>query len=129
MAAIRMDGKALAAKVKEQIPAGGGGTGPAARAGGDPRGRRPRLPGVCEQQAERLRGVRYLQRGVRPAGRRTSQEELLGLIGRAQRHGRTSTASWSSCPCPRSLNEKEVLLAIDPGKDVDCFHPYQRGHS
>ena len=30
-------------------------------------------------------------------------------------------------PLPRHLNEKEVLLAIRPDKDVDCFHPFNVG--
>ena len=30
-------------------------------------------------------------------------------------------------PLPRHLDETEVLLRIDPGKDVDAFHPYNVG--
>ena len=30
-------------------------------------------------------------------------------------------------PLPRHLNEEEVLLKIDPKKDVDAFHPYNVG--
>ena len=30
-------------------------------------------------------------------------------------------------PLPRHINEKRVLLAIDPDKDVDCFHPMNLG--
>ena len=30
-------------------------------------------------------------------------------------------------PLPQGLDEREVLLAIDPAKDVDCFHPYNVG--
>ena len=30
-------------------------------------------------------------------------------------------------PLPKHLNEKEVLLAIRPDKDVDCFHPFNVG--
>lgn len=30
-------------------------------------------------------------------------------------------------PLPPELNEKQVIEAIDPRKDVDCFHPYNFG--
>ncbi len=30
-------------------------------------------------------------------------------------------------PLPRHINEKKVLTAIDPDKDVDCFHPVNVG--
>lgn len=30
-------------------------------------------------------------------------------------------------PLPEPLQEKEILEAIDPAKDVDCFHPYNVG--
>ncbi len=31
-------------------------------------------------------------------------------------------------PLPRHLDEEKILLAIDPRKDVDAFHPYNVGH-
>ena len=30
-------------------------------------------------------------------------------------------------PLPKHVNENRVLLAIDPGKDVDAFHPVNVG--
>lgn len=30
-------------------------------------------------------------------------------------------------PPPPQIDEQEVILAIDPRKDVDCFHPYNTG--
>lgn len=30
-------------------------------------------------------------------------------------------------PLPEGLDEEQVLLAIDPSKDVDGFHPYNVG--
>jgi len=54
------------------------------------------------------------------------QAHLLALIGGLNRrpdiHG-----ILVQLPLPKHLNEKEVLLAIDPGKDVDAFHPYNVG--
>ncbi len=38
-----------------------------------------------------------------------------------------STASWCNCPCPLHVDAKKVLLAVDPAKDVDGFHPINVG--
>ena len=59
-----------------------------------------------------------------PAG--TSQEELMSLIRQLNAdphiHG-----ILVQLPLPKHLNESEVLLAIDPAKDVDGFHPFNVG--
>ena len=34
---------------------------------------------------------------------------------------------WSSLPLPKHIDEEAVLLAIDPEKDVDGFHPLNMG--
>lgn len=56
----------------------------------------------------------------------TTQAELLKLIGdlndRADIHG-----LLVQMPLPGHLDEKQVLLAIDPRKDVDAFHPENVG--
>lgn len=56
----------------------------------------------------------------------TSQAELTGLINRLN-----STPEINGIlvqlPLPRHLNEKEILLAVAPEKDVDGFHPYNAG--
>lgn len=56
----------------------------------------------------------------------TSQEELNALIDRLNAdpciHG-----ILVQLPLPRHLDENEVILRIDPKKDVDAFHPYNVG--
>ena len=56
----------------------------------------------------------------------TTQEELLALIARLNAdpavHG-----IRVQLPLPRGLDEDAVLLAIDPAKDVDGFHPVSAG--
>jgi len=56
----------------------------------------------------------------------TSEAELLALIGRlnaeAKIHG-----ILVQLPLPRHIDEKKVLLLIDPEKDVDGFHPLNLG--
>jgi methylenetetrahydrofolate dehydrogenase (NADP+)/methenyltetrahydrofolate cyclohydrolase len=59
-----------------------------------------------------------------PAG--TSQGELLAMVGRMNEDPRIN-GILVQLPLPRHINESEVLLAIDPGKDVDGFHPVNVG--
>ena len=125
MAAIVMDGKALAAKVKE---------------------------GVRQQvdQMEQKPGLAVILVGDNPASRvyvngkkkdcgecgiyseeyallaDTTQEELLELIGVLNERADVD-GILVQLPLPKHLNEKEVLLAIRPDKDVDCFHPFNVG--
>jgi methylenetetrahydrofolate dehydrogenase (NADP+)/methenyltetrahydrofolate cyclohydrolase len=56
----------------------------------------------------------------------TTQEQLLDLVGQMNRnpaiHG-----ILVQLPLPRHIDESAVLLAIDPDKDVDGFHPVNVG--
>lgn len=55
-----------------------------------------------------------------------SEEKLLKLIDKYNNdpaiHG-----ILVQLPLPRGINEKKVINAIDPDKDVDCFHPINAG--
>ncbi|MBR2353501.1 MAG: bifunctional methylenetetrahydrofolate dehydrogenase/methenyltetrahydrofolate cyclohydrolase FolD [Clostridia bacterium] len=56
----------------------------------------------------------------------TTQEELNTLVDRL--NGDPSIHGiLCQLPLPRHLDEKEVLLRIDPRKDVDAFHPVNVG--
>jgi methylenetetrahydrofolate dehydrogenase (NADP+)/methenyltetrahydrofolate cyclohydrolase len=57
---------------------------------------------------------------------RTSQEELMALVERMNRDPRIN-GILVQLPLPRHLNEAQVLLSIDPDKDVDGFHPVNVG--
>lgn len=56
-----------------------------------------------------------------------SQEELLAIIEKYNQdpayHG-----ILVQLPLPNHINDKKVILAIDPKKDVDGFHPMNTGH-
>ncbi|MBI2440203.1 MAG: bifunctional methylenetetrahydrofolate dehydrogenase/methenyltetrahydrofolate cyclohydrolase FolD [Lentisphaerae bacterium] len=56
----------------------------------------------------------------------TTQAELLKLIGKLNTDPKIH-GILVQLPLPRHLNESEVLLAIDPDKDVDGFHPVNVG--
>ncbi len=56
----------------------------------------------------------------------TGREQLLGLIGQLNQspliHG-----ILVQLPLPKHLDPEEVIMAIDPAKDVDAFHPVNVG--
>ncbi|MEA2038395.1 MAG: bifunctional methylenetetrahydrofolate dehydrogenase/methenyltetrahydrofolate cyclohydrolase FolD [Thermodesulfobacteriota bacterium] len=54
------------------------------------------------------------------------EEDLLALIDRYN-HDDTIHGILVQLPLPEHINEKKVLFAIDPDKDVDGFHPINVG--
>ncbi len=55
-----------------------------------------------------------------------TQAELLAVI--AKLNADTSIHGiLVQSPVPKQINEQAVILAIDPAKDVDCFHPFNVG--
>ena len=125
MAAVRMDGKALAAKVKEEV-----------RAQVERMERKPGLAVVLvgDDPASRVYvngkkkdcgecGI-YSEEYAIPA--QTSQRELLELVETLNVRENID-GILVQLPLPGHLDEREVLLAIRPDKDVDCFHPFNVG--
>lgn len=55
-----------------------------------------------------------------------SQEDLLELIDVLNQR-EDIDGILVQLPLPKGFREETVLLAIDPAKDVDCFHPYNVG--
>lgn len=125
MSAIRIDGKALAAKVKEQV-----------REEAAAMARRPGLAVILvgEDPASRVYVTSkrkdceecglYSEEYALPAS--TTQQELLALIGELNDR-EDIDGILVQLPLPKGLDEKEVLLAIRSDKDVDCFHPFNVG--
>ncbi len=56
----------------------------------------------------------------------TSQEDLMALVEKMNNDPKIN-GILVQLPLPKGLNEAEVLLAIDPAKDVDGFHPMNVG--
>lgn len=56
----------------------------------------------------------------------TTQQELLALVEKMNNDPKIN-GILVQLPLPKHLNEAEVLLAIDPAKDVDGFHPMNVG--
>ncbi|MGN0968080.1 MAG: bifunctional methylenetetrahydrofolate dehydrogenase/methenyltetrahydrofolate cyclohydrolase FolD [Oscillospiraceae bacterium] len=125
MAAKILDGKALAAKIKKELAEEAKTL--SARPGlavilvGDNPASRVYVTSKrkdCEECGF------YSEEYTMPA--ETQPEQLLELIevlnGRADIDG-----ILVQLPLPPQFDEKAVLEAIDPGKDVDCFHPMNVG--
>jgi len=56
----------------------------------------------------------------------TSQDELMALVDKMNKDPKIN-GILVQLPLPKGLDESEVLLAIDPAKDVDGFHPVNVG--
>ncbi|MBW8038600.1 MAG: bifunctional methylenetetrahydrofolate dehydrogenase/methenyltetrahydrofolate cyclohydrolase FolD [Planctomycetes bacterium] len=56
----------------------------------------------------------------------TTQEDLIALVEKMNKDPKIN-GILVQLPLPKHLNEAEVLLAIDPDKDVDGFHPMNVG--
>ena len=119
--AIKMDGLALARKLKEQ-----------AREEAAQLRRRPGLAVIIvgDNPASRVyvnskrkdcEGCDYYSEEY-ALPETSSQQELLELIGELNRR-EDIDGILVQLPLPRGFCEEEVLLAIDPGKDVDCSTP------
>ena len=120
-----LDGKALAAKVKAQVK--------------EEAATLPRIPGLAviivgNNPASRVY-VNSKRKDCEECGflseefalpEETTEAELITLIqelnGRADIDG-----ILCQLPLPNGINEEAVLMAIDPDKDVDGFHPMNAG--
>lgn len=56
----------------------------------------------------------------------TSEKELLGLIDELNKSEQVN-GILVQLPLPKHINERKVIMAISPEKDVDCFHPQNVG--
>ena len=126
--ALRIDGKAVAAKVK-------------ARAAEETAALKERgiVPGLAvvivgsdpasrvyvnnKKKACQETGI-YSEEYALPE--ETTQEELLALVDRLNKEPKISGILVQS-PLPKGLEESALVEAIDPQKDVDAFHPYNVG--
>ena len=128
MSAVKMDGKALSAKVRSRI-----------LAETEERKKKGVTPGLAviivgndpaseiyvrnKEKACAECGF-YSEKYALPA--ETSQEELLGLIGQLNQSPQIS-GILCQLPVPDHISEEAVINAIDPKKDVDAFHPVNVG--
>ena len=123
--AVRIDGKALAALVKDRVR--------------EEAAKLPRKPGLAvilvgENPASQVyvngKEKDCTECGIQSFSHRlpaeTSQEELLALV-RELNEDRLVDGILCQLPLPKGLDEDAVINAIAPDKDVDCFHPFNVG--
>ena len=123
--AVRIDGKALAAQVKEQV-----------RREVETLSRQPGLAVIlvgdnpASQVYVRGKESDCAECGTRSFSHRlpaqTSQKELLELVEQLNQDAAVD-GILCQLPLPEGLNEDQVIHAIAPDKDVDCFHPFNVG--
>ena len=123
--AVLIDGKALAAKVKERV--------------GEEAAKLSRKPGLAvilvgENPASKVY-VAGKEKDCAECGivsfpyklpAETTREELLGLIEQLNANDAVD-GILVQLPLPKHLDEREVINAIASDKDVDCFHPVNVG--
>ena len=122
---ILMDGKALAVKLKSQVR--------------EEAEKLPRRPGLAvilvgNDPASRVY-VNGKKKDCEECGfyseeyalqEKTSQHELLALVKELNERENID-GILVQLPLPAHLEQEEILKAIDPQKDVDCFHPENVG--
>ena len=123
--ATRIDGKALAARVKARVKVEAAGL-----------ARRPGLAVVlvgedpASQVYVRGKEADCAECGIRSFPYRlpaeTGQQELLDLIRKLNENPEVD-GILVQLPLPEPLDAEPVIDAIAPDKDVDCFHPYNVG--
>lgn len=123
--ATHIDGKALAAKVKGQV-----------RAEAAKLSRRPGLAVIlvgddpASQVYVRGKEKDCAECGIESFEHRlpaeTTQEDLLALV-RELNADSAVDGILVQLPLPAHLDEEQVIDAIVPDKDVDCFHPFNVG--
>lgn len=127
--ALRIDGKAISATIRGEIKDAA-----AAFAAGN--GYAPGLAVVIvgEDPASQVY-VRNKKKACEEVGfysevyalpEATEQDELNALVDRLNADDKIH-GILVQLPLPKHLDENEVLLRIDPSKDVDAFHPYNVG--
>jgi methylenetetrahydrofolate dehydrogenase (NADP+)/methenyltetrahydrofolate cyclohydrolase len=127
--AERIDGRAFAARLRERVAS-------AVPRFAEASGRAPGLAVVLvgEDPASQVY-VRSKGRATEEAGMASfehrlsdgvSQDELLALVGRLNADEAVD-GILVQLPLPAGIDDKAVIEAIDPAKDVDGFHPINAG--
>jgi len=123
-AATAMDGRALAARIREELKGEIAGFGDVRLAtvlvGDDP----------ASQIYIRLKHKAAEEVGIRPLDKRlpqeTSEEELLELVEELNADDAVDGILVQT-PLPPQIDEDRVMRTLDPMKDVDGLHPYNAG--
>jgi len=129
MSAVIMDGKALGAKIRENVKA--------KSAALREKGVVPCLAVVLVgEDPPSLSYVKSKEKALAEAGMEssdirlpeaTSEKELLSIIAQLNKDEKIHGILVQS-PVPKHIDEDKITAAIAPEKDVDCFHPVSVGN-
>jgi methylenetetrahydrofolate dehydrogenase (NADP+)/methenyltetrahydrofolate cyclohydrolase len=129
MSAIVMDGKAVAAKVRQEVAV-------RAREFAAKFGRRPGLAvvqvgqdpasSVYVRNKRRSSVEAEIESFAHDLPETTSQAEILDLVNSLNRNPRVD-GILVQLPLPKGVDANVVMDAVDPAKDVDGFHPTNTG--
>ena len=125
MSATLMDGKALAARIREEV---------AREVAAFPRQIGLATVLVGDDPASdvyiRMKHKATLEVGIEARDLRlpaeTSEEELLGLVAELNADDAID-GILVQLPLPEQIDEGRIIRAVDPVKDVDGFHPFNAG--
>ena len=125
MTANVIDGRAISAEIRNEIKAIAETLEPsphlhAVIVGDDP------ASALYVRNKERACASSGIRSTVHRLPAKTSQDELFALIDTLNRSSDCDGILVQS-PVPNQIDENAVILAIDPAKDVDCFHPENVG--
>lgn len=126
MTARIIDGKAAAADLRGKVAAD------VKRIGGQPPGLAVVLVGQnpASEVYVKSKSKAVAETGMKPFDHKlpesVSEAELLGLIGMLNADPAVS-GILVQLPLPAQIDTQKVIAAIDPGKDVDGFHPINAG--
>jgi methylenetetrahydrofolate dehydrogenase (NADP+)/methenyltetrahydrofolate cyclohydrolase len=124
-----IDGKAHAAGLRQRV---GAGVAELVAKGGAKPGLATILVGAdpASQVYVRSKGKMAAELGMvnfdHRLSERTSEAELLALIARLNADARVH-GILVQLPLPKHIDTAHVLLAVDPAKDIDGFHPFNVG--
>ena len=129
MTARVLDGKAVARQIFDEISR-------AVAARMSAGGSRPKLATVLVgSDPASVQYIELKQRNAKQVGidsedhrlpAQTTTQELVDLVGRLSAD-ETVSAILVQQPAPRQIDMTQVVLALDPAKDVDGFHPLNAG--
>ena len=126
MSARIIDGKAVAAELRGKVAA------EVKRIGGQPPGLAVVLVGAnpASEVYVKSKSKAVAEVGMRPFDHKlpesVSEAEVLALIGKLNADPAVS-GILVQLPLPSQIDTQKVIAAIDPGKDVDGFHPINAG--
>jgi len=125
MAAVIIDGKKIAQDILEKLKKEVSGYSPKPKLVVVMVGQNPASEIYVNNKHKTALEIGFLSDVIR-LDEKTSQKDLLAQVQKLNQD-KSVSGILVQLPLPKQIDEKEVLVAIDPAKDVDGFHPQNLG--